>query len=359
MALPLRFNDHFGAGLSVTHDFAPAISRIAVGAPEADDECDSGAIWLIDVDAGGTPTSSTRVTVDGLGDDAAFGSSLGWLGDLDQNGTVELAVTAPAQEDYSFCAQTDIGEVWVVSIDAAGAIVATQSFDGSSLGASPDTNVAFGRAVAAVGDLDGDGVTELAVGVNTSPSSPTASYYCEGSVWILFLASDGSVKQARQITTKDPGVGEAIGENAAVHSFGDSLGATGDLDGNDVPDLAIGAPRHTTGPGETRGAVFIVYLDAEGGVVHARRFADETSNITTTSNTFHETSTTFIPIQRCGDGDWDGRIDASDALWALTTAIGLRECDVCDIDCSDNVTARDALLILKAVVGAVPIACAC
>ena len=106
-----------------------------------------------------------------------------------------------------------------------------------------------------------------------------------------------------------------------------------------------------------------VVIAALVGITYAskssRVVVHDASAIPTTSSTFRELTSTTLPIQHCGDGVWDSRINASDALWALNTALGLQECDVCDIDCSGTVTARDALMILSVVVQAVPSVCAC
>ncbi len=54
----------------------------------------------------------------------------------------------------------------------------------------------FGAALAAIGDLDGDGVTELAVG---SPGDDDGGTN-KGALWILFLNRDGSVRSYQKIS---------------------------------------------------------------------------------------------------------------------------------------------------------------
>src|SRR5262245_59784498 len=51
----------------------------------------------------------------------------------------------------------------------------------------------FGEALANLGDLDGDGIPELAVGAPHVPE-PLEANTEAGSVWILFLRADGSVR---------------------------------------------------------------------------------------------------------------------------------------------------------------------
>lgn len=57
-----------------------------------------------------------------------------------------------------------------------------------------------------------------------------------------------------------------------------------------------------------------------------------------------------------GDANGDGSVTASDALAALSVALGARECllCICDLNGDGGVTATDALLILNMAVGATP-----
>lgn len=65
-------------------------------------------------------------------------------------------------------------------------------------------------------------------------------------------------------------------------------------------------------------------------------------------------------VVTCGDANDDGAITATDALLALSAAVGLGECDPvrCDADGSGAVTASDALAILSAAVG-IPVVLSC
>jgi hypothetical protein len=366
LALPLGYADGFGASVAATRDFDPSGVRLAVGAPWSDgDQCVIGATWLVDLASDGSPIDSVRATLDDLEYAAGFGSELAWLGDLDADGTVELAISAPGIY-WPSCGPGANGVVTIASVATNGAIVHTTAIDASVLGASPGTGFAFGRSLAALGDLDGDGVTELAVGVSTEPSPPTSLNACEGSVWILFLASDGSVKRVSQIATDDPALAAVMGDaDAAFFSFGDSVAGVGDLNGDLLPDLAIGAPWFSQGLGEARGAVFIAYLDANGAVVHARRITDETPNATTTSMDCrfgcHSSTSTTLAERVCGDVTNDATVDSTDALATLHVAIGLLPCfgGACDVNCSAAVTALDALMVLRAAIGTLTLDCTC
>ena len=57
----------------------------------------------------------------------------------------------------------------------------------------------------------------------------------------------------------------------------------------------------------------------------------------------------FAPAAACGDATADGQLSASDALFALQAAVGIRVCAacICDVDQSGSVTVLDALVILR------------
>jgi len=58
-------------------------------------------------------------------------------------------------------------------------------------------------------------------------------------------------------------------------------------------------------------------------------------------------------ISQCGDVNDDGRVSATDALFALQAAVGLQQCavEICDANGDGSVTATDASMILAAAVG--------
>lgn len=139
------------------------------------------------------------------------GDGLGWQvaqsGDLDGDGIGDLWIGAPSNPVAA--------HVYLVS-GAAGTVVDTI--------ASPRADDQFGFYLAAVDDLDGDGVRDLAIG---APAA-TIDGVRRGAVT---LVSGATREMLREIHGETAGTG-----------FGLTLAPVDDLDGDGAGDIAIGAP---------------------------------------------------------------------------------------------------------------------
>jgi hypothetical protein len=135
----------------------------------------------------------------------------------------------------------------------------------------------FGGASAALGDLDGDGVTDVAVAASGDDSANGTQTGSEtGAVHILFLNANGTVKS--RTTIADGFGGVPNGTLSDSDFFGFSCSGPGDLDGDQIPDLVVGAPGDDTvnggSGGNDNGAVYILFLNADGTVKGRQKIAD-------------------------------------------------------------------------------------
>jgi hypothetical protein len=264
--------DNFGTSMAPLGDFdGNGVPDLVVGGKGDEGLAggfSQGAVWLVLLETDGGVKGVTQIG-DGLGgftglldNNDMFGSSVANLGDLDGNGVVDLAVGAPRDDDGG----SERGSVWILFLDADGTVASHAKISDTSggfTGGLADGDW-FGSSVAALGDLDDDGVTELAVGAPFDGA--------EGSVWILFLDDDGTVKSQSNITEGSGGFGGPLSNG---DSFGWSLEAA-DLDGDRLVDLAVGAPGDDAGgldPFGNRGAVWLLFLDDSGGVTSQRRIS--------------------------------------------------------------------------------------
>ena len=105
----------------------------------------------------------------------------------------------------------------------------------------------FAEAVASLGDLDGDGVNDIAV---ASLGFQDIIETKQPGIRVLFLNSDGSIKSTTEIET---GIDNLHSENFAA-----DIAQIGDLDGDGVPELAVGAPQAKNASDIITGTVYIL-----------------------------------------------------------------------------------------------------
>ena len=117
----------------------------------------------------------------------------------------------------------------------------------------------FGSSAAAIGDLDGDGVEDLAVGASNVGAS--------GAVWILFLDVDGTVQSEVKL---DESIAPLATHLQPDDGFGTRIELLGDLDRDGNVELAVGAFGDDEAA-SSAGAVYILSLDPSANVVGVQK----------------------------------------------------------------------------------------
>jgi len=182
---------------------------------------------------------------------------------LDDNGVNDLAVGARFDDDGGF----NHGAVWILFMGTDGKVDGFQKISDTAgnFGGTLDPIDNFGSSVANLGDLDGDGVIDLAVGAINDDGDGVNI----GAVWILFMNDDGTVKSEQRITDSDGGFTGSFKDDVN-NNFGFSVTGIGDLDNDGVNDLAVGAQNDNDGfvpdpdPfsfGGDLGAVWILFMN--------------------------------------------------------------------------------------------------
>jgi hypothetical protein len=106
-------------------------------------------------------------------------------------------------------------------------------------GNSENSNVTskFGFSVANIGDLNSDGVDDIAVGAIGESVFVNGSIQTNaGSIYVLFMNDVGDVASYTQINANNNG-GPVTYQG---DSFGYSVSSLGDVDGDGVVDIAVG-----------------------------------------------------------------------------------------------------------------------
>jgi hypothetical protein len=221
-----------------------------------------------------------------------FGAALANIGDIDGNGVADLAVGAPGDDTGG----TNRGAVWILRMGANGTVIGSNRIAHVAATNALGDYDAFGSSLAAIGDLDGDKRSELAVGV-PGREGATASDLDRGAVAILFLNSTGTLKSRKLVDAV------SITSLANYDDFGKSVAAASDLDGDGTPDLLVGAPGDST-LASSAGNVWSVHLTATGGVKSATRLGSQFP-----ANRFEGTYGLGTSLAALGDVDGNGHGD--------------------------------------------------
>ncbi|MCP4785256.1 MAG: hypothetical protein GY878_17030 [Fuerstiella sp.] len=304
----LTGSDAFGSSVTLLGDLdGDGINELAVGANTdrgtgVAASSFRGAVHVLFLNADGTVRDSTKIgdQVGGgptLVNDTFFGQSVTSLGDLDGDGVTDLAVGAEGDGTGG----SDRGAVYVMFLNADGTVrestkIAHENNGGPTLADFDD----FGRSVSLVGDLDGDGIQDLAVGADHDDTGGTTSGANRGAVYVLFLKTDGTVRELTKIAHATNG-GPVLDDGVR---FGSSVASLGDLDGDGVGDLGVGAHRDYTG-GFFRGALHVLLLNADGTVRESNKIAHETGG----GPTLADVDSFGGAVTSLGDLDGDGVVD--------------------------------------------------
>ena len=287
-----------------------SIVDIVVGAHFDDDGgTEAGAIYLVYLETNGNAKTVLKLSMSygnfnafyTLKANDRFGMSQSALGDIDGDSVNDLAVGAYYDNDGG----TGAGAVYVLFLETDGSTKNAQKISNlyGNFGAFYTTvGDYFGNALAALGDVDGDFLLDLAVGCYYDDDGGTYA----GSFFVLFLETDGTVKGAQKVSMSY-GSFSTFYTLDTVDYFGWCLAALGDLDGNGVGDLAVGSRKDDDG-GTNTGAVYVLYLNTDGAVSAAQKL----SNLYGNMNSFYAIGTEDwfgVSVAALGDIDGNGVMD--------------------------------------------------
>ena len=228
----------YGYATAIMDLFGDGNRELLVGAPG--ESLGGGRVHVLRRGADGAWAEDRVIGPFAAGD--AFGFSIANVGDVNGDGWPDLAVGAL---HHSAQGRASVGSVSVF-------------FGGPRFHGVPDLVLegpragdGFGYSIAGLGDVNGDGIADFAVG---APGDDRAGANA-GLVYVYHGGRPPSGRAAMELEPPAPG-----------GQFGISVASAGDFNGDGVPDLAVGANWHLD-RGEPRGRVMVYF---GGRAMHAR-----------------------------------------------------------------------------------------
>jgi hypothetical protein len=247
------------------------IDDVAVGAPSASPgDQEAGVSYVVYGSNQGLPSplslgdlnGDNGFAINGVGNYSNSGTSVSAGGDLNDDGIDDLVVGSPV---------SGAGTVYVVygedqnlphPFNLAGLV----SGDGFKINGAAQGD-SLGTSVSAAGDINGDGIDDLILGAplaGPQGNNPGIAYVVFGNALGLPLSLNLSGLQSSS--------GFAINGVNVGDELGTSVSGAGDVNGDGIADLIVGAPKADPN-GDDSGAAYVVF-GSNLGLTHPLALAD-------------------------------------------------------------------------------------
>jgi hypothetical protein len=270
-------NDQSGFSVSAAGDInGDGIDDLIVGAPLAAPNGDgSGRSYVVFGSDSGLPNpldlssinGPNGLTLDGEAANDRSGISVSNAGDINGDGIEDLVVGA----HYAGPNSSGSGRSYVVFGSSSVLPYRIDLSDINGLnGFMLEGETAAdqsGRSVGNAGDVNGDGIDDLIIGAFTADPNGSAS----GRTYVVF-GSDSGLPNPFDLSSLDGLNGFTLDGEAADNASGFSVAAAGDVNGDGIDDLIIGAFGASPN-GSASGSSYVVF--GRGDALFADRFEGE------------------------------------------------------------------------------------
>ncbi len=237
--------DRFGAAVTLlTDQDGDGLDELVLGAPGLNEG--RGAVHVVgDWLTGAHAVDSVGFSLSGPNPSSDFGDRIADAGDLDGDGWHELVIGAPIDESY----RDDAGRTYLLYGPITGPLDVE---DGVVLQGEAKRDI-YGAELVGVGDTDGDGLDDFVVGAREAKLFGKQT-------GVAYVYTDAITESRFSIDAQ-----AAIGGGNGKDGVSTAMASAGDIDGDGLQDLIVGAPTEDWLSG-TAGAAYVLLAPFSGEI---------------------------------------------------------------------------------------------
>ena len=273
-------SDQSGGAVSGAGDFnGDGIDDLIIGAPYADPNgAYSGRSYLVfgSSSAVGNPFNLSAlnglngIVLNGEAGGDAAGRAVSTAGDVNADGIDDIFIGALTADPGG---NSNAGRSYVVfgSQSSLGNPLNLAGINGSNgFVIDGESGSLSGASISGGGDINGDGIDDLLIGA--SQASPSGSQVRAGRSYVIFGSAAG-FPNPFSLSSLDGSNGFIVNGETALDESGGSVSIVGDINGDGVDDLIIGAMRADPNGNNDAGRSYVVF--GRSDELFADRFGSE------------------------------------------------------------------------------------